>query len=137
MVDHVSHEKRAEIMRSVKTSGSSAELVVRKAVWALGFRYRLNVKTLPGSPDLAFAGRRKAIFVHGCFWHGHCDCSKARLPNSNRDYWQKKIEANKVRDLKASRDLTDRGWSVLTIWQCQLKDAAQLQETLKNFLDLP
>ncbi|HDV6321351.1 TPA: very short patch repair endonuclease [Burkholderia multivorans] len=124
-------------MRSVKTSGSKAELAVRKIVWDLGHRYRLNVRALPGSPDLVFASRRKIIFVHGCFWHGHCGCGKARLPKTNQAYWEKKIETNKARDLKVYRELSQRGWNVLTVWQCELKDVMRLQEKLKNFLDVP
>lgn len=137
MVDHVSPTKRSEIMRSVKQTGSSAEMIVRKLVWSLGFRYRLNVKSLPGSPDLVFGGRRKVIFVHGCFWHGHRECAKARLPKSNSDFWAAKIASNMKRDESVRLRLNSDGWSVLTVWQCELRDRDALSEKLRNFLDSP
>lgn len=108
-------------------------MVVRRAAHALGFRYRLHRKDLPGTPDLVFPSLRKAIFVHGCFWHGH-DCKKGRLPKSRLSYWAPKIERNMERDANAVNALVENGWQVLTLWQCQTTDAEVLEESLKGFL---
>jgi DNA mismatch endonuclease (patch repair protein) len=137
MTDHVSAEKRSDMMRQVRRTGSSAELAVRKIVWALGYRYRLNVRSLPGSPDLAFTRRRKAIFVHGCFWHGHLSCRKARLPKTNSDYWKQKVLGNTARDSRVQAELASAGWEVLVVWQCEIKDLRSLQDKLKTFLERP
>ena len=137
MTDHVSTEKRSDMMRKVRRTGSSAESTVRHIVWALGYRYRLNVRSLPGSPDLAFIGRKKAIFVHGCFWHGHERCAKARLPKTNYEYWLRKVQGNIARDNRVQSQLIDFGWKALVIWQCEIKDTSALQAKLKIFLDSP
>jgi len=113
-------------MRRVKGRGTSPELKVRRALWAQGARYRLNRRDLPGSPDIVLAGRRLAIFVHGCFWHGH-DCARgARVPKANRDYWQAKVARNRARDARAAEALAAAGWRVETLWECELKDEAAL-----------
>ncbi len=133
MVDHVTPKKRSEMMSRVKRTGSTAELTVRQLIWGMGLRYRLNVKSLPGSPDLVFSKKRKVIFVHGCFWHGHADCNKGRLPKSNYEYWAEKISKNKERDLKVESQLKDNGWDVLTIWQCELRDTPSLKNRIDFF----
>jgi DNA mismatch endonuclease (patch repair protein) len=113
-------------MRRVKGRDTAPELKVRRLIWSLGGRYRLNRADLPGKPDIVLAGRRLAIFVHGCFWHGH-DCARgARVPKANRDYWTAKIARNRVRDLAARAALEAAGWRVETVWECDLKDAATL-----------
>jgi len=113
-------------MRRVKGRDTSPELKVRRALWAQGARYRLNRRDLPGSPDIVLAGRRLAIFVHGCFWHGH-DCARgARVPKANRDYWQAKVARNRARDARAAEALAAAGWRVETLWECELKDEAAL-----------
>ncbi len=123
-------------MRRVKGHGTSAELVVRRIVWSLGGRYRLNRADLPGKPDLVLAGRRLAIFVHGCFWHGH-DCRRgARMPKANRAYWQKKIAGNQARDRAARAALEAAGWRVETVWECELKDRATLEARARSWLTL-
>lgn len=134
-MDHVGHDKRSEIMRAVRTKNSGPEMVVRRLIHALGYRYTLHAKKLPGSPDLVFPARRKVVFVHGCFWHGHARCSKARLPRSRTTYWGAKVETNKRRDRRNLDDLAALGWNVLVLWQCQLKDAEQLTATITEFLD--
>jgi DNA mismatch endonuclease (patch repair protein) len=101
----------------------------------MGFRYRLHGKGLPGRPDLVFAGRRKVIFVHGCFWHRHAACALARLPKSRRDFWVPKLEANRERDERNRRALARDGWKVLTVWECQLKETGRLQKKIRRFLD--
>jgi DNA mismatch endonuclease (patch repair protein) len=119
--DVFSPEKRSAIMRAVKSENTKPEIALRKALFALGFRYRLNVKTLPGKPDLVFARRRTVIFVHGCFWHGHHCKRGKRVPKTNRAYWTEKIARNKARDHKNAAALKRLGWRVVTIWECKLK----------------
>lgn len=137
MTDVYSPEKRSAVMRRVKGKDTAPELKVRRALTALGARYRLNRKDLPGSPDIVMAGRRLAIFVHGCFWHGH-DCARgARVPKANREYWTAKVERNVARDQRAAQALADQGWRVETIWECELKDEAGLAERLGRLLALP
>lgn len=127
MTDVFTPEKRSAVMAKVKGRGTKPELQVRKALTALGVRYRLNRKDLPGSPDVVMAGRRLAIFVHGCFWHGH-DCARgSRVPKANRDYWLAKVARNKARDAPAEAALTQQGWRVETLWECDLKDTKALR----------
>ena len=134
MTDGYSPEKRSAVMRRVKGRDTTPELKVRRALTALGARYRLNRKDLPGSPDVVMPGRRLAIFVHGCFWHGH-DCARgSRVPKANREYWTAKVARNVARDQRAAQALLDQGWRVETIWECDLKDAAALNTRLENLL---
>ena len=135
MTDVYSPEKRSAVMRRVKGRDTTPELKVRKALTALGARYRLNRKDLPGSPDIVMPGRRLALFVHGCFWHGH-DCARgARVPKANRDYWLAKVGRNRARDAASAQALIDLGWRVETIWECELKDAEALEGRLRSLLD--
>jgi DNA mismatch endonuclease (patch repair protein) len=101
----------------------------------MGFRYRLHSRTLPGSPDLVFAGRKKVVFVHGCFWHGHTCRAGRNRPTSNREYWDSKLEKNMRRDRIASAKLRRQGWSVLSIWECQTRKEKSLAHRLTSFLD--
>ena len=134
MTDVYPPQKRSAVMRQVKGRNTSPELAVRKALTRLGARYRLHRKDLPGKPDIVLPGRRLAVFVHGCFWHGH-DCARgARVPKQNRDYWVGKVERNRARDAKAREVLGALGWRVETVWECELKDAAGLVERLKALL---
>ncbi len=134
MTDVFSAEKRAAIMRSIKGKDTSPEMTVRRMVHALGCRYRLHVASLPGSPDLVFASRRRVIFVHGCFWHRH-HCRKGRsLPASQSDFWRRKLELNARRDRIARRRLRRLGWSVLVIWECQLRRPERVRRKLEQFL---
>ncbi len=137
MTDVYPPEKRSAVMRRVKGRNTTPELMVRKALTALGARYRLNRKDLPGSPDIVMPGRGLAIFVHGCFWHGH-DCARgSRVPKANRDYWVGKVARNKARDAAAVEALSAGGWRVETIWECDLKDAAALRRRLAELLTRP
>jgi DNA mismatch endonuclease (patch repair protein) len=121
-------------MRRVKGRDTAPELKVRRALTALGARYRLHRADLPGKPDIVMPGRRLAIFVHGCFWHGH-DCARgARVPKANRDYWVGKVERNRARDAYSREALASLGWRVETIWECDLKDAAALEARLRSLL---
>lgn len=134
-MDSLSPAERSEIMARVHSKNSRPELFVRKLIFALGYRYRLHARDLPGHPDLVFRKRRKVIFVHGCFWHRHTACALARLPKSRLDFWVPKLEGNKQRDQRNKRALTKDGWKVLTIWECQLKNTVRLQATIRRFLD--
>ncbi|NDV14276.1 very short patch repair endonuclease [Crenobacter caeni] len=133
-MDRVSASKRSEIMRKVCQKDTSAELAVRKLLFALGYRYRLHDRRLPGTPDVVFPGRKKIIFVHGCFWHGHENCPKARLPKSNIEYWSTKVAKNILRDTQVQEELRQQGWGVLIVWQCQIKAQEELQGRLIAFL---
>ena len=122
-------------MRRIRSKNTAPEIVVRQQLRELGFTgYRIHYKNLPGKPDVVFIGRKKALFVHGCFWHGH-DCKEGvRKPKTNRDYWLTKIENNRQRDAHQLADLTELGWSTLTIWECELTDLGRLTQMLLNFL---
>jgi len=124
-------------MRRVKGRDTAPELKVRQVIWSLGGRYRLNRADLPGKPDIVLAGRRLAIFVHGCFWHGH-DCTRgARTPKANRDYWTAKIARNRARDVAARAALEAAGWRVETVWECELKDMAEVRSRMLALLASP
>lgn len=120
-------------MQAVKRSNTEPELIVRSLLHRLGYRFRLHSKVLPGSPDIVFPGRRKALFVHGCFWHGH-ECPKGRLPKSRLDYWGPKMAANRARDQGAERSLAALGWKSLVVWQCELHEPDALASRLHRFL---
>ena len=126
---------RSENMQRIRGSDTGPELAVRKLLRELGFTgYRLHQKDLPGRPDVAFVGRRKAVMVHGCFWHGHGCKVGSREPKSNRDYWLPKIERNRQRDAVHLANLDRLGWSVLTVWECELRDRRALSAKLAAFL---
>ena len=137
MADTLTQDARSERMARVKSKNTRPELIVRRLVHSLGYRYRLHQRALPGSPDLVFAGRRKVIFVHGCFWHRHPDpaCKLVRQPKSRLDFWVPKFEANVRRDVEAQRALASDGWGITTIWECELRDRAALETRLRSFLD--
>jgi DNA mismatch endonuclease, patch repair protein len=132
---HPGTNRRSENMRRIRSADMKPEMVVRQLVYKMGFRYRLHRKELPGKPDIVFAGRRKIIFVHGCFWHQHPECREGRLPGSNAGYWQPKLARNVERDGQALAALKSCGWSVLVIWECETKDVALLEQRLRNFLE--
>ena len=137
MSDVFDAAKRSAVMRRVKGRNTTPELIVRRALTRLGARYRLHRKDLPGSPDVAMPGRRLAIFVHGCFWHGH-DCPRgARVPKQNRDYWTAKVRRNRARDARNQAALLAAGWTPLVIWECELKDEAALRARLERALRPP
>jgi DNA mismatch endonuclease (patch repair protein) len=134
LTDVYGPDKRSAVMRRVKGAGTGPELTVRRLIWRLGGRYRLNRKDLPGKPDIVLPGRRLAIFVHGCFWHGH-DCARgARVPKANRDYWLGKVAKNRSRDSVSRTALAAMGWRVETIWECELRDAAALETRARSWL---
>lgn len=121
-------------MRSIKQRNTKPEMIVRRLLHARGWRYRLNRKSLPGSPDIVFPSRRKAIFVHGCFWHGH-SCKKGKLPSSNLEYWSAKIDQNRKRDARVETELLDEGWQSLVVWQCDLDNCDAIVLKIEEFLN--
>src|SRR5689334_13357936 len=134
MTDVFSPEKRSDVMRQVKGRDTTPELKVRRMLWRLGARYRLHRKDLPGHPDIVMPGRKLAVFVHGCFWHGH-DCARgARVPKQNRDYWEAKVGRNRSRDAANLEKLEALGWRPVTIWECELKAPAALEARLRSLL---
>lgn len=126
--------QRSAVMRAVPGKDSSAELKVRRLLTRMGLRYRLHRRDLPGSPDVAFPGRRLALFVHGCFWHGH-DCRRgARVPKTNADYWIAKVARNRARDATVQAALAELGWRAAVVWECDLKDEVLLEARLRAVL---
>ncbi len=135
MTDVYDKEKRSAVMARVKSKDTSPEKAVRRILTRLGARYRLHRKDLPGNPDIVMPGRKLAVFVHGCFWHGH-DCARgSRVPKANRDYWLAKVGRNKARDERAQEALRADGWTVETIWECELKDEPGLTARLARRLE--
>lgn len=134
-MDHVSTEKRSEIMGLVRSRGSGQEKIVRSAIHRLGLRFRLHRKDLPGTPDIVLPKHRTALFVHGCFWHRHKGCKKATIPKSNTDFWCTKFERNVQRDKEDCRALKRLGWNVVTVWQCEVPSIEKASEILKVRLD--
>jgi len=137
MVDPLSKRDRSAFMARIGSKDTRPELVVRKLLHAMGYRYRLHHKGLPGRPDVAFTKRRKAIFVHGCFWHAHRGCAFAHAPKTHTEYWQAKLEGNCVRDKRNEQRLTALGWEVLTIWECELTSGDRLAPQLATFIGPP
>jgi len=134
MPDNRTQAQRRATMQAVRGSDTQPEWIVRRLLHGLGYRYRLHVKNLPGKPDIAFSKRKKAIFVHGCFWHAH-GCGIGQPPKSKLDYWLPKLEQNRQRDARKAKELCDMGWKTLMIWQCELEDIRALKKKLKSFLE--
>lgn len=122
-------------MARVRAKDTRPEMMVRRLVYSMGYRYRLHDRSLPGTPDLVFRRAHKLIFVHGCFWHRHAGCALARWPKSRTSFWRKKLLANKERDRLNLRRLRRAGWSVLVVWECQLAKPLPLRKLLGGFLD--
>jgi DNA mismatch endonuclease (patch repair protein) len=133
-MDSVTKDKRSEIMGKVRHKDTRPEMLVRRLVHGLGFRYRLHRTDLPGKPDLVFSGKRKIIFVHGCFWHRHEGCKLARMPKSRIDFWQRKLTRNKERDRETIQELQATGWDVLVVWECETNDIIGLTDRIVGFL---
>ena len=129
-MDTVSKQKRSEIMGRVKSKDTRPEMTVRRITHRMGYRYRLHRKKLPGKPDLVFPGRKKVIFVHGCFWHRHPGCKLAYTPKQNRAFWEEKFVSNVVRDRENLTALEANGIRVLVVWECQLKSIKNREHTL-------
>ncbi len=134
-MDTLSTEQRSERMRRVRSKNTKPEMIVRRLVYAMGYRYRLHDSQLPGTPDMVFKGRRKVIEIRGCTWHGHEGCG--RVPKSRQDFWLRKINSNQDRDSANEAKLRDLGWQLLVIWECELKvrDRERLTSRIRMFLD--
>lgn len=128
-------EDRSRVMRAVKSRDTGPEMAVRRLVHSMGYRYRLHPKDLPGKPDLVFPSRKKAIFVHGCFWHGHTCRRGDRLPKTNAAYWTNKIARNRQRYERQRAELDRDGWRVLTVWECQTRARDELATRVRAFLE--
>lgn len=122
------------MMAAVRSKDTQPEMIIRRLVYSMGYRYRLHRADLPGKPDIVFGPRKKVVFVHGCFWHQH-GCKGSHLPKSNTDYWEPKLKRNVERDAENFQLLTMKGWSVLVIWECELKDIRQVENKILNFLE--
>jgi DNA mismatch endonuclease, patch repair protein len=133
-VDTFSREKRSDIMRRVRSSNTSPELLVRRLLHRAGYRFKLYGSDLPGNPDIVLPKYRAIILVHGCFWHRHKGCREATMPKSNVPYWEAKFARNENRDRRIKRALTRLGWRVITAWECQTKDPVRLLAKLKRAL---
>lgn len=131
----ISREGRSRIMRGVRSKNTSIELAVRRELFRTGYRYRLHYRNLPGTPDLVFPGRKKVIFIHGCFWHQHAHCGKAKFPATNQEYWLPKLRRNVERDRQNQSDLRKMGWKSFVIWECQLANLEKVVKKAVRFLE--
>ena len=134
MADSLPPVQRSANMRRVKGQNTRPELTVRRVLTAMGYRYRLHAKDLPGTPDIVFRGRRKAIQVHGCFWHQHPGCTRATVPEANATFWAAKLQRNVNRDAAQMAELKASGWRVLIVWECEIRNAGKLSSRLRRFI---
>ena len=134
MTDTVSKEQRSANMSAVRSRNTGPEIRVRQIAHGLGYRFRLHRRELPGKPDIAFPGRQKVVFVHGCFWHQHKGCPRASIPESNSEFWRNKLSRNMVRDAKQVAAIKKSGWRVLVVWECETKNERRLAARLRRFL---
>lgn len=132
-MDMLSPARRSWLMSRIRGKNTKPEIAVRSMLHRMGYRFRLHRRDLPGSPDIVLPGRATALFVHGCFWHGHA-CKWTKMPKSREDYWLQKIEANRRRDRRACRQLRALGWCVLVVWECELKRPEVLAVKLRKAL---
>ena len=135
MADTVSPATRSRIMSKIRSKDTKPEIVVRRRLHGLGYRYRLHRRDLPGRPDLVFASRRKIVFVNGCFWHNHLGCVNSHIPADNQEYWVPKLARNRERDERSISLLNQGGWEVTVVWECQMKDMEMATERLIDFLE--
>ena len=129
-MDTRTKEKRSEIMAAVRSKDTGPEMLVRRYLWSKGMRYRVHAANLPGKPDISVRRHKLAIFVHGCFWHGHANCPRGRLPKSRLEYWGPKIRANKKRDLAIAEQLDKEGWHRVVVWECQFRTKQAAADSL-------
>ena len=137
MADVFSLEMRTRIMSSIRGKDTKPEMVIRRLLHGQGYRYRVHENRLPGTPDLYFSSREKAVFVNGCFWHGHENCLRASLPKTNRNFWRDKIRKNIIRDQKKCLELNEMGIEYLVVWECELSDIGNAARKLMVFLGPP
>ena len=136
-MDVFTKEKRSQIMSKIKGKDTKPEKVVRSLLHQMGYRFRLHRRDLPGNPDIVLPKYKKIIFVHGCFWHGHEDCPRAKRPSTNKKFWDEKLSKNIERDKKNQCELGKLGWQLLVVWQCQIKDINNLIEKIIKFINKP
>ena len=135
-MDVFSKEKRSAIMARVRSVDTTPEIAVRSLLHRMGYRFRLHRKDLPGKPDIVMPGRRTVIFVHGCFWHQHTNCTAAARPTSNCDYWNAKLDRNIVRDAGCQKQLRSLGWKVIVVWECEVRNLSRLEKRLRRSLGI-
>ena len=133
-MDRLTHAQRSLLMSRIGSKDTGPELLVRGLLYRMGYRYRLHVRSLPGTPDIVFRKRRKVVFVHGCFWHQHPNCRDAFIPNSRPEYWIPKLERNVQRDEENRQKLKELGWQALVVWECETEEVAKLRRRLRRFL---
>jgi len=131
-MDKISREARSEVMRRVKNKNTRPELIIRRLLHRRGFRFRLHRPDLPGRPDIVFPKHKKILLIHGCFWHRHEQCKRATTPVDNADYWRAKFERNVLRDLEVIAALTDLGWHVRVVWECDIKDRKKIDRLIEE-----
>ena len=136
MVDIYTKSERSQLMSKIRVKKTSPEIIVAKMLRSLRVKFRQNVKDLPGQPDFVVPKAKAVIFVHGCFWHHHHNCKRAKLPKSNTTFWRQKINANRKRDQRVARKLRADGWHVLTLWQCRLKNQDRVLKRLQRTFDI-
>jgi DNA mismatch endonuclease (patch repair protein) len=135
MSDIFSSQKRSQIMSNIKGKETKPEILVRKFLFSNGFRFRKNDSRFPGKPDIVLPKYKIIIFVNGCFWHGHQDCKKSKLPTTNVEFWLKKIEGTKQRDIKNINELKESGWKIITIWECEIKNESSLNQRMEMLVE--
>jgi DNA mismatch endonuclease (patch repair protein) len=133
-MDKLSPQRRSANMARIRSKNTNPEIVLRRLIHGLGYRFRLHRKDLPGKPDIVFPSRRKIILAHGCFWHQHSGCPEGRVPGSRLEYWEPKLKRNQARDATNQGLLKEQGWEVLVVWECELKDVNLLKSRIKKFL---
>jgi DNA mismatch endonuclease, patch repair protein len=136
LMDNLHSTVRTKLMRGIRAKNTTPELKVRSFLHMIGFRFRTNVSSLPGSPDVVLPRYHTAIFIHGCFWHGHKQCKRAALPKTRTAFWEEKIHTNQSRDRRVARRLRGLGWNVWTIWQCEVNEPSHLMRRLSPLLKL-
>ena len=132
--DPLTKAERSERMSHIRSTNTKPEMIIRRLVHGLGYRYRLYANDLPGNPDLVFRRSKRVIFVHGCLWHQH-SCRRYRQPRSNRTFWETNLARNKIRDSEVRKMLREKGWEVLIVWECQLGHTLELQKRIRHFLE--
>lgn len=129
-MDHLTRQERSALMSKIRGKNTKPELYIRKYLWNLGYRYRLHQKSLPGTPDIVFPSKRKAVFINGCFWHGH-ECRKRGIPKTRKAFWRQKVERNQARDAINIGNLTEMGWRTFVLWECEIKKEPALENLLR------
>lgn len=129
-LDRITTEQRSHNMRAVKQKNTKPEMVVRQMLHRLGYRFRVHQRNLPGTPDVVLARHKTVVFVHGCFWHGHEGCTRATLPTTRTDFWRLKQERNQLRDVRNHSELSELGYRIVVIWECELKNRLSVEQRL-------